>query len=183
MTVVVHKPELHIPRRALLAGGVAAMMTILMGLVLTAPQTIYWILTTELFTFTDRLRILLELPHGFLTQFSLFGLLSLFVTAALVGVNTTLLGVIMHRNRALATQSSVVGTGGIIASLFGIGCASCGTIVVMTILGQFGSIGLLSLLPYGGSEFSLLGIALLSYTAYRLSNTLRTPPVCATPPN
>lgn len=65
-----------------------------------------------------------------------------------------------------------------VSGFVGIGCASCGSVILASVLSLVGAGGVVFLLPLHGVEFNLLAIALLSYSAWRLAKKLRDPLVC-----
>lgn len=67
---------------------------------------------------------------------------------------------------------------GLVAGLFGVGCAACGSILISGLMSIFGASGLLLLMPFHGQEFGLLGIILLTLAIYFLAKKIRQPIVC-----
>lgn len=82
-------------------------------------------------------------------------------------------------NRVSLTQVSGASLGGLVAGVFGIGCAACGTFILTAVLSLVGAGGLLAWLPFGGEEFGFLGVALLLYSIWLLLQKLETPNVCS----
>ena len=50
---------------------------------------------------------------------------------------------------------------GIASSLLGVGCASCGSVVLTSFIGLSSATTVLGVLPFRGQEFGLLGIIIL----------------------
>ncbi len=101
--------------------------------------------------------------------------------AILFGVNIALLAYYIARMRGGARRvgsTSAAGFGGLIAGIFGIGCAACGTFIFTSVLALFGASGFLAILPLGGEEFGLLGVLLLMYSIYLLAKKINDPLVC-----
>lgn len=105
----------------------------------------------------------------------------LVVNAVLLGVLAALLDhYIAHRRRNTKTGrvAGTVGFLGSVAALFGIGCAACGSVIVVSVLSLVGATGLLALLPLHGLEFGLVGFVLLAASVYYLALHVTDPLVC-----
>jgi len=99
------------------------------------------------------------------------------VVAILSGINIAMLTFYLKR-RIHAEKFLDTGVLGMIAGLLGIGCASCGSVVLFSIFGFSTSLGFLGTLPFKGLEFSILGIILLLISIYILSYKISNPLVC-----
>lgn len=113
--------------------------------------------------------------------FGFIGSILLIVIAILFALNLTLLVFYIRKIKSLLKGSKrihAVGIGGLVSGLLGIGCAACGSIVLTAILSSIGASGLLILLPFHGSEFGLLGVALLAFSIYELIKRINEPLVC-----
>ncbi len=67
---------------------------------------------------------------------------------------------------------------GMVAALFGIGCAVCGSMLLAGILALFGAAGILLLLPFHGVELSVIAIGLLLYAVSTIAKVITAPRVC-----
>lgn len=67
---------------------------------------------------------------------------------------------------------------GLVFGIIGVGCASCGSLFILSILTFFGASGILAVLPLHGEEFGLIGIALLIYSNYLVIKKINDPLVC-----
>ncbi len=110
-----------------------------------------------------KFNLLVDLLGGMLTAMSGTGLLVLILTAILAGINLVLLS-----KRILILKSSgklhLVAGGSSLLGIAGSGCAACG-LPVIALLGLSGSV---AFLPFGGSEISIISLALLSISLYFL---------------
>lgn len=87
------------------------------------------------------------------------------VVVALFSFNLALFVAIRGESPAVAKKSGIVGS---LFALFGIGCLSCcGTAILGALLPLLGAGVLVSALPFGGLEFSVLAAVLLIYSIYR----------------
>ena len=81
----------------------------------------------------------------------------------------------VHRGKALTVTTS----GGILAAVFGVGCAACGSLLLGGLLAALGGSGFLLLLPLHGGEFGIVAIMLLIFAIYSLAKIITSPAVCS----
>jgi len=99
-------------------------------------------------------------------------------TIGLVALILNCLGISLYitmKVYAYKQQARTRSVSGIIASIlvfFGIGCASCGSLVVISTVSFFGFGSALALLPFGGSEIIFIALALLIFSNYILLKQL-----------
>jgi len=67
---------------------------------------------------------------------------------------------------------------GMLCAFIGIGCASCGSLLLTALIPLLGIGAFISILPFGGAEFSVLGIALLAISSYLLLRQIAKPMTC-----
>ena len=98
----------------------------------------------------------------------------------LTALNFMLLTLYM-RNRI--RQERLIGTGiaGMLIGIFGVGCASCGSVLLSSFIGVSSTIAFLDVFPLNGLEFALLGIALLLFSSWTLVKKLQGKDACALP--
>ena len=101
------------------------------------------------------------------------------VTAVLLFVNTTLLVFYIRKKKKMSVPGfAPAGLSGVIASIFGIGCGSCGTVIGTSLLGIFGASGLLASLPFGGQELSVVGFIIFLISIRYLAKKINDPDIC-----
>ena len=66
----------------------------------------------------------------------------------------------------------------VIISLFGLGCASCGTVLLTSLFGVGFSTTVLGILPFYGLEFSIVSILILVWSIFLLLKKIQSPQVC-----
>jgi hypothetical protein len=125
---------------------------------------------------------------GFITQlyFSLdshmhpLSIVSSVVIAILLGINTTLLLFYIRSRRQSGNNKlgHTAGLLGIIIGIFGIGCAACGSLIIISLLSTIGAAGILVALPFSGAEFSILAVVLLSLSVVNLAKRIQDPLIC-----
>jgi hypothetical protein len=143
-------------------------------------KAIFWTFSLSEIELTDKLMFLLSFYGSIVTNFTVLSATSIILVSVLFGLTVSLFVYYVRMMRGVSDASAVgiTGIGGLVSGFFGIGCASCGSILALTLLGQFGAGSLLLLLPFGGEEFSLIAILLLGYSAYSLIKKIRAPIVC-----
>lgn len=98
--------------------------------------------------------------------------------AVLFAIDVALL-VFYVRTRIAFDRSAGVGIGGIVAGLLGVGCASCGTVVLSAFLGAGATAGFLNILPLKGEEFGFLGVLLMIVAIWLTAKKIEGPHSCA----
>lgn len=137
---------------------------------------------SPLFNTTDSLALMLGLLGGITTDATILSAMLIIATSILFGINTGLFAFYIQRKRSLPHMAEGTSTlGGLIAAIFGVGCASCGTFVLGAVLSSVGAGGVLALLPLGGHEFLIVGVGLLAFSIYALTRSIETNNVCAVP--
>lgn len=136
------------------------------------------ILTDPALTLDESLRLIGPLLTYSLFEFTSYSLLYTLMAAGLLGINVALLVFYLRLSRALPKSGMASGIVGITAAVIGFGCAACGSIFFASLLGTFGGAGLIALMPYGGAEVGIVGLALLGLSMYTLTNAINKPRVC-----
>ena len=93
---------------------------------------------------------------------SFFVLWLLVLNAILFGVTSSLLVAVFIRQRAMLSRASGVTLGAFFLSLLGLGCASCGSLLLSLV----GALGAVAFLPFGGIEFHIASTILLLFSLY-----------------
>lgn len=114
------------------------------------------------------------------TNFTPLAAASVVIASMLVGINAVLAYHLVRRMRGqgVGTAAAASGIGGIFAGILGAGCAACGSVLATAALGTVGGAGLLTILPFGGKEFGLVGLLLLTASTYALLRRIAEPLAC-----
>jgi len=131
----------------------------------------------------EKLSFILSLYGSIFTNFTVVSASYTIMIAVLFAINSALLVFYIRKVRGGIRgikATSAAGIGGLISGMFGIGCASCGTFVLTSVLTLFGATGSLAFLPFGGEEFGIFGVILLFYSIFLLLKKIRDPLVCNT---
>lgn len=129
------------------------------------------------YTSSQKFGLLQASLGAFHTNFNLFSRLLDITIALMFAVDVSLL--VYYLKRKISLEKSV-GTGivGIILGMIGVGCASCGSVILTSLLGLSTASSFISVLPMKGVEFGFLSIVLLGYSIYVLSRQIKDPLVC-----
>ena len=136
-----------------------------------------FISASELFDTAAKLRILAASSGSFRTRISTAEQIVTLITALLTGVNVSVLAYYLKRRVPLQRAMGVSALG-ILGSFLGIGCASCGSLLLVSILGLTAAGGLLRALPLRGMEFGVMSAFILIASLFFVVHKLESPLVC-----
>jgi hypothetical protein len=125
----------------------------------------------------QKLDLLSGLSGSIMTNFTLLSRTITIVTGVLIGVQTSLLVYFLRRSYKLQKTMSASFVG-VLSSMLGVGCASCGSVVLTTLLGFGSTAAVISFLPFKGQEFGILGIGVLLLVIVLTSRKINSPVVC-----
>ncbi len=132
---------------------------------------------SETLTLSQKSKLLSSLVGSFQTNFTVLSQVVTIVTAVLAGVQISLF-VYYLRSRAQMQKSIGMSFVGIVSSMLGIGCASCGSVILTSLIGLGSAAAVLTVLPLHGQEFGILGIGLLLFANIWLVRKIEQPIVC-----
>jgi|SRR3989344_5514999 len=96
----------------------------------------------------------------------------------LIGINIALLIFYFKLFRVVPTKTHVAsGLLGTFSAILGFGCAACGSLFATAFLSSIVGAGAISL-PFDGSVFQIVGIALLLFSIFQLARAINKPLVC-----
>lgn len=98
-------------------------------------------------------------------------------TAFLVGLNITLLTYYFKR-RVILFREAGASAFGVIAGTLGVGCVSCGSVILTSLFGYTASSSFLGAFPLGGLELGIIGVILLSLSIVLIAKKIYSPFVC-----
>lgn len=100
----------------------------------------------------------------------------LVATAGLIGINISLM--VFHVAKRLA-GTGFTSVAGMLLAILGVGCASCGSVVLSTVLGFSAATSLMSVLPLRGTELGLLANVILLSSIIITSKKITNPVMCS----
>jgi len=125
----------------------------------------------------QKLKLLVALLGSLQTNFTITSLVITIVTAGLTGIQASLLFYYLKQTSQI--QSSMgMSVIGIVSSMLGIGCATCGSVILMSLIGLSSTSAVIYLLPFKGLEFGFLGIAILVYAISHTIKKINQPITC-----
>ena len=142
-------------------------LTIVVGLVVIAFAA--WLpnlhlitktMTSSTMTLWQKTNLLTGLLGSLQTNFTPLSRVVTFVSAILAGVQISLL-VYYLKQTARVQKSLGVSALGMATSMLGVGCASCGSVVLTSLIGFGSTTAILGFLPFRGQEFGFVGIGIL----------------------
>jgi len=134
-------------------------------------------MTGSTMTLWQKTNLLTGLLGSLQTNFTPMTRLVTFISAGLAGVQVSLL-VYYLRQTAKLQQSMGMSALGVAASMLGVGCASCGSVVLTSLIGFGSATAVLGFLPFRGLEFGILGIGILLLAIHLTIKKINDPVVC-----
>jgi hypothetical protein len=132
---------------------------------------------SELFDFGEKIKFLGSMFGLIKTNFTVTSATFVVIISLLGGVNMALLT--FYFRRRLELQKSVgIGLLGIISGFLGVGCASCGSIVLSSLIGFSAASSFVGILPFGGLEFAIFGTVVLIISIYLTAKKIQNPLLC-----
>ncbi len=142
---------------------------------------LYSILKDPLVPLTDKVMLPINLLGSISTNFTTLAAFYTIVIALLVGINAALTTYqIRRQRRGFSGSGAAASSLGVLSGIFGIGCAACNSLVLMSALGVVGGAGIIPFLPLKGGEFGIAGVLLLAVATYLLARQITRPLVCET---
>ena len=133
--------------------------------------------TSSTITLWQKTNLVTSLLGSLQTNFSPFSRTITIISATLTGIQTSLL--IYYLRQSMKIYKGLgVSLAGIATSLLGVGCASCGSVVLTSLIGFGSTTIVLAILPFRGQEFGFVGIAILLFAISFTLKKINQPYVC-----
>ena len=136
------------------------------------------IISSSAFSFLDKVTLFVKFLGGIATNVTPFSAALIIVMSVLFGLNASLILYYLVKRRDIPKKEGVGAAGAFASGLLGVGCASCGSFLLGSILASFGASGLITVLPLRGEEFSILAIVLLGLSIDWISKSIQSSRVC-----
>lgn len=129
--------------------------------------------------FRQKLDFPISLLGGIATNFTLLSASYTIAIAILFGINLAMI-IYLFRRRIDKVKKNGITTGffGMTSGLVGIGCAACGSFLLMSTLSLFGASSILAFLPIIGGAFGIIGVILLGTSIYMTAKQIQNPAIC-----
>lgn len=136
---------------------------------------------SDTFTFSQKVGIIGSVFGSIQTNFTPLSQVTTILIAFIFAVNLSFFIYFFLRAAKLSKEAGI-GTAGFLIALVGLGCASCGSVIISSLLGIGATAAFVGALPLKGAEFGLLSILLLSFSIYLLSKKINDPMICDAKP-
>lgn len=163
-------------RGAYITLAIVSSVFLYLGLVVVSNINLFqYTLFREDFSLSLKLQVLTSaiknLPEG--------SAITTIFLALLLGLNIAVI-TFYFRNKvsAFKARASAASFMGALVGILGLGCAACGSFIIMTLIPFLGLGTLFALLPFHGQEFGVLGIILLLVSLYLTLKEITHPPAC-----
>lgn len=170
--------EIYKNKLNLLVGLTFAGAVLLVLIILPNYQIVINSILSPKYSLGLKLKLWQGLAGGFFTNYTGWGRLALGVLAVLSGVNVMIF-IYYLRNKYRLLKMTGLNLLGIAAGMLGIGCASCGSIVITSLLGLGLSGAIISRLPLNGNEIMISGMAIMLGSTIYLWRQVGKPMSCA----
>jgi len=137
-------------------------------------------MTSATMTLWQKTNLITSLLGSLQINLSPLSRLIIFTSAGLAGIQVSLL-VFYLKQTARIQQTMGVSVLGVATSMLGVGCASCGSVILTSLIGFGSATAVLGFLPFRGQEFGFIGIVILLFAISFTLKKINQPYVCATP--
>lgn len=142
------------------------------------------LISTSGIPLSEKILLPLDLLKSITTNFTIFSALYTIAMAVLFGIYVAMTTYLFKRRIKQAKglkQAGMLGTGflGLLSGVLGVGCAACGSFILTSVLALGSASGSLTLLPFGGEEFGVIGVVLLVVAISITGRQINDPQVCA----
>lgn len=165
--------------RYVVLGVISALLVLFVLLGIGLYQELQIVLTSEIYTLQNKLQTIALLYWHPLNQLSLISFVSAVAVSILVGIQAMLVGYIKQARGTVSIRRTSQGS--IVSAVFvslGMGCAACGSVILLSILSLFG-IGLgAAISQIVVNLFMLVAVAILLYTNCKLYRQAQYPLAC-----
>src|SRR3989344_2854511 len=142
---------------------------------------LHHIVISDTFSSSQKIGIISSVFGSLQTNFTPLSRITTVLVSLLFAINLSFFTFYFLRAAKLNKEAGI-GSSGFLLGLIGIGCASCGSVILTSFLGVATTAGFIGVLPLKGAEFGLLSIFLLAISIYFLSKKIKDPLVCDVKP-
>ena len=139
---------------------------------------VQWIMTTPLLALGRKASLLFGMYSSFQTNLTPYEQVTTSIIAVLFALNISMV-VYYFKSRIAEYRGTGLGFAALIFGVLGIGCTSCGSVILSAVLGFAATAGILRILPFHGDEFALISIVLMVASSVILARKMSKPFVCA----
>jgi len=166
----------------LLTAIVVVFLVLVLATWLPNLELVWQIAVSSSVPLLDKVNVLTSLVGSITTNFTVLSGFLTIAIAVLFGMNAAMVTYYVKQRRRLNTKTgqatAAAGLGGLVSGFVGVGCAACGTFALGPVLSLVGAAGLVSILPFEGQEFSMLGVGILGVSVLYAAKKISEPLVC-----
>ena len=140
-------------------------------------ELLKFVLFSEQFSIASKFKVIIASFGGIVTNFHTTSMIVTLLVIALFGINVAMVSYYLKCKVAL-DRSAGAGLAGTVFGMMGVGCASCGSVLITTFFGAAFTASVVGVLPLRGLEFGLAGVLLLVTSIYFTSKKIAHPEVC-----
>jgi len=156
---------------------IVAISLVLINVMIINKGVISFLLKNDFLKTFDRLIII---KSAFLDTWLLFSYLEIIfivVIALLAGLSVSFL-LFFIKNKIKKGIEGGASVFGIVLSFFGVGCVSCGSVILTSFLGLSASAAFIGFLPLNGVEFLIFSVVFLGWSIYSIAKKIQNPQLC-----
>ncbi len=156
------------------------LLLLLVNAIVINKGLITFLLQWDIFDWSIRLRVI---GSALLNAGAVLGVVDkifLLTLSVLAGISVVLLLYFIKRRIRVGLEGGA-SLAGIILSFIGIGCASCGSVILSSVIGLSTATAFISFLPLDGLEIGLASFVLLGWSIYSVSKKIQNPLLCKIP--
>ncbi len=153
-----------------------ASIVLLASVLLPNYPLLLFVLDSDLLSVGTKARFVTDLIAAFFTDTPWYKILVTLAVSLLSGANISLIIGSLRKSHALQRGGTTMGALGVISGILGVGCSSCGSVILVSAAGISSS--LLGILPLKGLELSILSVILLVVSCMTLGGLLRAGCAC-----
>lgn len=170
--------KLFARRNYILLGLVVGFLMFIVAVWLRNFAFLRLLIASPLFAPATKIDIFFGFLFGIKESLGVFPSVLTITMSILFGVNAALFIYYLRTRPRFPRRKATLTFAGLIAAVFGVGCASCGSFLLFSVLGAFGASSLVAIFPLQGQEFGILSIVLLSLSIYWLARSIRNSQAC-----
>jgi len=147
-------------------------ITLLFAIWLPNWSFLSYTVTTNNYTIGQKFSLLISSLGALNTNFTSLSRTLTIIVALLFGINMAIL-IYYIRKKIKLQRAAGLGGIGVLSGLIGIGCASCGSVILSSIFGIGATAGFIGILPLKGQEFGLLSIGILGFSIFLIAKKIQ----------
>lgn len=157
---------------------IASVFFLFFTVIISNWQTLTFAFGTPSIKFSSKMNIFWSSFGSLVSNNTTVGFILTVFVIILTGINISFL-VYYFKNRFQQQKTAGIGILGMVSGVLGVGCSSCGSVILSSVIGLSGAVTVSNVLPLHGLEFSLLSILLLMISILILGDKISSPSTCA----